>query len=467
MLRIPEGKYLDWFKFFREDGTPLAYEELPHRLLMKDGRSHELVYRLIHLPTGAERWMYLRSSPILDGRGHVAMIINIFRDVSDVKRQAVELARLNGLLTDQSARLNNLIKNIPGAVWEADVQNNQAPSIRVMNDYFGRLLGYESKEGTADPYYPGPEDVHPDDRPAIARGVIDLLAGKPTVLSYRIRHHEGHYVDVETYCSVASDDNGVKHLYGVTMDITKRKQAEQAALQQAEMLRQSNDDLQQFAYVASHDLQEPLRMVTSYLQLVEQRYASKLDDDAREFIGYAVDGSNRMKALIQDLLMYSRVETSNRDFAEMRVQDALDAAVHNLQLTFEDTKAALNVSALPTVRADQSQIAQLFQNLIANAIKFRSERPPVIEIGCVREDAFWHFKVADNGIGIEPQHLERIFVIFQRLHTRSKYPGTGIGLAICKRVIERHGGKIWAESQPGVGTAIHFTLPSNPERSTP
>ena len=201
-------------------------------------------------------------------------------------------------------------------------------------------------------------------------------------------------------------------------------------------------------------------MITSYLQLLERRYKDKLDQDAHEFINYAVDGSTRMKALINDLLAYSRVKTGEQDFARFDTKAALEQAVTNLQISIAETGAQITYALLPNILGNEAQFVQLFQNLLSNAIKFHGEEPPKIEVKAERSGTVWKFSLKDNGIGIEPQYVERIFIIFQRLHTKDRYPGTGIGLAICKKVVEHHGGRIWAESTPGTGTTFWFTIPS-------
>ena len=237
-------------------------------------------------------------------------------------------------------------------------------------------------------------------------------------------------------------------------DLEEKVQERTAALQR------SNDDLRRFAYVASHDLQEPLRTVSLYLQLIEQRYPDKLDDDGREFIAFAVDGATRMKDLIDALLTYSRLESKPRNFTQIDTQAILDEVRKLMEVSISEADANITADPLPQITADEQLMLQLFQNLVSNAIKYRSDRKPEIHVGANRENGQWVFKVQDNGIGIEPQYLERIFVIFQRLHDRSTYPGTGIGLAVAKRTVELHGGQIWAESEVGKGTTFFFTIPS-------
>ena len=242
-------------------------------------------------------------------------------------------------------------------------------------------------------------------------------------------------------------------------EIVERKRAEEQLKRTLADLERSNKELEQLAYVASHDLQEPLRMVSSYTQLLARRYQDQLDQDAHEFIGYAVDGAARMQRLINDLLGYSRVGTRGKPFGKTDCQEALRETLANLQPAIDETKATVTHDPLPTVLADEPQLVQVFQNLVSNAIKFRGQAPPAIHIGAQRKNDEWVFSVRDNGIGIDPQYYERIFVIFQTLHSRDQYPGTGIGLALCKRIVERHGGRIWVESEPGRGSIFYFTIP--------
>jgi nitrogen fixation negative regulator NifL len=242
-------------------------------------------------------------------------------------------------------------------------------------------------------------------------------------------------------------------------DITERKRAEEKLRLALADLGRSNKDLEQFAYVASHDLQEPLRMVSSYTQLLARRYQGQLDAAANEFIAYAVDGANRMQKLINDLLAYSRVGTRAKALAATDCTAVLDQALANLKAAIETSGAVVTHDPLPTVMHDNLLLVQLFQNLIGNAMKFHVEMPPRIHVSAGQKGDEWVFAVRDNGIGIDPQYAERIFTIFQRLHTREEYAGTGIGLAICKKIVERRGGRIWVESQPGRGSTFYFTIP--------
>ena len=242
-------------------------------------------------------------------------------------------------------------------------------------------------------------------------------------------------------------------------EVSERKQTEIALAQRAHQLARSNAELQQFAYVASHDLREPLRKVRSYTELLQQRYEGQLDAKADKYIAYIVDGATRMQTLITDLLVYSRAGKEDVNLTMTDLSEVLNQVLADLEVTLQKSKAIITYDPLPVIKADTSQMTQLFQNLIGNAIKFCDQEVPQVQISAQRQNGVWHFAVSDNGIGIDPQYAERIFVIFQRLHSRSEYSGTGIGLAICKKVIENHHGRIWLESELMQGATFHFTIP--------
>ncbi|TAN56229.1 MAG: GHKL domain-containing protein, partial [Rhodospirillales bacterium] len=235
-------------------------------------------------------------------------------------------------------------------------------------------------------------------------------------------------------------------------------------IESAQEIQRSNAELEQFAYAVSHDLQEPLRMVASYVQLLARRYQGKLDNDADDFIRFSVDGAKRMQQMITDLLEYSRIQRKGNPMSRVELDEPLADALKNLELSVDEAGALIEIETrpLPTVTADSAQMARLFQNLIGNAIKYREKtRKPEIHVKVKRIGAQWEFRLSDNGIGIDPQYFDRIFQVFQRLHARADYPGTGIGLAVCRRIVERHGGRIWVESEPGKGSTFIFTLPAN------
>ena len=266
------------------------------------------------------------------------------------------------------------------------------------------------------------------------------------------------FVEIMVYPVKDEEGNIIQFVY-IYRDITERKQAEKALKQMADELARSNADLQQFAYAASHDLQEPLRVIAGFVKLLEKRYKGKLDAEAQEFIGFTVEGVERMQQLIKDLLQYSKVGMKENEFKPIDCSSVLSKAIFNLQVAIRESGTLVTHDNLPTVMSDSTLLTSLFQNLLGNAIKFRGEQPLRVHISAERKKNEWQFSVRDTGIGIEPQQTERIFGVFQRLHTREKYKGTGLGLAICKRIVERHGGRIWVESEPGKGSIFYFTIP--------
>lgn len=258
-----------------------------------------------------------------------------------------------------------------------------------------------------------------------------------------------------------------RYVVASVVDITERKKSEKILQENLVELKRSNEDLQQFAYVCSHDLQEPLRVITNYTQLLERRYRGQLDDNADDFIEFITDAASRMQVLINDLLVFSRVHTRGQEMRETDCNYVVKKAMDNLKLAIEENEATIVIETepLPAVLGDSTQLTQLFQNIIGNAIKFRSEIKPIIRISTEEGQEYWTFKIKDNGIGFEMQYAARIFVIFQRLHPKETYAGSGIGLAVCKKIVERHGGDIAVESEPGEGTTIVFTLKKTKENS--
>jgi len=305
------------------------------------------------------------------------------------------------------------------------------------------------------------EICHPDDWESVLEQSRRIWSedGGAGELSFCVKSEDGNIFHMNAHTLLVVDPPGHARLYAVFMDVTERARNQAELKARAEELRRVNDELRQFAYVASHDLQEPLRMVTSYLQLIDTRYTDRLDADGRVFINYAVDGATRMKALINDLLMYSRVQRGQDAFVTVDLNRVLTRVLQNLEIAITENNALITHDPLPVIRGSENEMSQLFQNLIGNAIKFRRDEAPVIDIKCQKLTDAYVIKLTDNGIGIEKQYLGRIFEVFQRLHTREKYPGTGIGLAIVKKVVENHGGTITVDSELNKGTTFTITLP--------
>lgn len=288
-----------------------------------------------------------------------------------------------------------------------------------------------------------------------AAGELQFFRSRHRLASGEIREVEVHLGPVRML--------GRQYVHAIVHDVTDRERYQAELMEKSAKLESSNAELQQFSYIASHDLQEPLRTIASFLQLLERRHGDKLDADGREFIGFAVDAAGRLQAMIQDLLEYSRVGTRGRPFAACDMNQVLALAQGNLTTAIADSAATIEVQPLPQVVADQVQMVSLMQNLIGNALKYRRDGvAPVIRVWAEDQGERWVFGVADNGIGIDPQYFDRIFLVFQRLHTREKFGGTGIGLALCRKILQRHGGGIWLDSIPGAGTTFHFSLPKRP-----
>jgi PAS domain S-box-containing protein len=357
-------------------------------------------------------------------------------------------------LVGDVGRLNQILEVIE-SMSEAWLLMDHVGRVQRANPAAATLLECEEAELVGRPFA---EICGSDAIPATPWHLLDRApSGRLTHFDVEITTRTGRLVPISISVGLVRDRRGkVIGMQVVANDITERKQAEVALTRQAEELARSNAELEQFAYVASHDLQEPLRMMASFAQLLAKRYKDQIDADADEFIDYIVDGAARMQRLINDLLSYSRVDRRDKEFAPTDCAAVVATTRANLRAAIEESGAMVITNPLPVVMADETQLVQLFQNLLGNAIKFRGEKPVLVYIGAERRGNDWLFWIWDNGIGIEPQYVERIFLIFQRLHGRSQYPGTGIGLAIAKKIVERHAGRIWVESEPGKGQHVLF-----------
>ncbi len=397
---------------------------------------------------GSAVWVAFSMVVERDAEGRPLYEIGIYDDIT--ARKSAEQA-----LRESEARFRQTFELAGSGMAHVGLDGRFLRVNRRLREILGRseqeLLGLSVKDIS-----------HPEDRDLTDRQRGRVRSGELGVAHFEKRYlrADGRTVWVDLAVALVRGADG-SPLYEIAVfdDITERKHAEAALHAAHEELKRSNAELEQFAYVASHDLQEPLRMVSSYTQLIQRRYGDKLDGDAKEFMHYVVDGAARMKQLIEDLLAYSRVGTKGKEFRPIELEAALKRAVTNLRAAIQESGASVTWDPLPQVVADDGQLAQLFQNLIGNALKFRGAGVPRVHVSALEKEGEWEISVRDNGIGIEPQYFERIFMVFQRLHTKGEYPGTGIGLAICKKVVERHGGTIWVTSQPGEGSEFHFTLP--------
>jgi PAS domain S-box-containing protein len=433
---IPEG----FAERLVADGLRSAEDALAQQI----GTGIELIARR---KNGTEFPIEIMLSPLDSAEG--ILVTAAIRDIS-VRREAEKhLALMEG-------RYRGLLEAAPDAM----VVVNQAGDIVLLNVQAEKQFGYHRDELVGQRM----KDIIPAG--FAERLIADALRSAEDALAQQIgtgieltaRRKDGSEFPIEIMLSPLESAEGIL-VTAAIRDITMRKVAEAHLLYKVEELNRSNEELGQFAYIASHDLQEPLRMVASYTQLLARRYKGRLDSDADEFITFAVDGANRMQRLIQDLLAYSRVGTKGKDLLETSSEDALERSLLNLRGAIADSGALVTHDALPSVLADEMQLVQLFQNLVGNAIKYQKAGTPKIHISASKNGGTkWTFSVRDNGLGIDPQYFERIFVMFQRLHKREEFAGTGIGLAICKKIVERHGGTISVESQPGQGSNFLFAL---------
>jgi len=429
------------------DGTRTAAEALAQQI----GTGIELSARR---KDGSEFPIEIMLSPLQSAEG--ILVTAAIRDISVRKAAEAHLAQMEG-------RYRGLLEAAPDAM----VLVNQAGAIVLVNLQAEKQFGYRRDELVGQQV----EHIIPE---GLAERLLEDTLGPPQhglAESIRVgvelngRHRDGSAFPIEIMLSPLESAEG-RLMTVAIRDISTRKQAEAHLLEKVKELNRSNEELGQFAYIASHDLQEPLRMVASYTQLLSKRYKGKLDADADEFIAFAVDGANRMQRLIKDLLSYSRVGTTGKQLLDTSSEEALQQALMNLGGAIEDSFALVTHDPLPDVLADEMQLVQLFQNLVGNAIKYQNPGVPRVHISAARSrGAKWTFSVQDNGLGIDPQYFDKIFGMFQRLHKREEFAGTGIGLAICKKIVERHGGSIAVESQPGQGSTFRFALARSERKS--
>lgn len=385
------------------------------------------------------RWYLVSDNETSDGG-----TATVCTDITGLKTAEEELRKLS-LAVEQS----------PAAVIITDLDGK----IEYANPRFEETSGYKAKDVIGrNPRFLKSGHTSTDQYEQLWESIA---SGKEWRGEFHNINRKGEfYWEQASISPIKTDDGRTTHYLAVKEDITLRKAYEENLRSSVTKLRHSNTELERFAYVASHDLQEPLRTVASYVQLLRRKYKDKLDGEAQEYIDFAVDGSKRMSQLLKDLLAYSRVGTEDKNFTDVDCVASLNVALGNLGSAITKSEATLNIGSLPNVEGDAVQLSQLFQNIVGNAIKYRShDRPLIVDITAEEVDGEWVFMVKDNGIGIDPKHFDRIFTIFQRLHLQEEYDGTGIGLALCERIIWRHEGRIWLESVPGEGSTFYFSLP--------
>ncbi len=390
---------------------------------------------------GSWRWVELSSYGLLDDPVVGGFVVT----VREITERHVDEARLRAMLAHSSDII--VIVDADGNVRWASAAGTD-------------LLGHPSGDSAAD--VDGTDLVHPDDLSKMQERFGELLAGEggfddPTVV--RVRDSEGSWHELEVVVSNLLEDPNVQGFLLNCRDVTERMEMERRLQSMTQELARSNADLAQFASVASHDLQEPLRTLSGFAQLLQRRYGDRLDADAQELVGFILESAARMRELIDDLLVYSRMSHAELRPEMVDAGELVEEVNWSLAQAIHDAGAEISVHALPRVEVDRSQFERLFQNLISNAIKFRNGDAPRIQISAAQSDDAWTFSVADNGIGVDPSKATRIFDVFERLHPRERYEGTGMGLAICHRIVERHGGRIWVEPGPDGGSVFSFTLP--------
>lgn len=435
-----------WLKMYKPDSLPSAISQ--YKEFISTSKPFEMVISLLG-KDGKYRDFLTKSIPIADKKGQVEQWFGTHTDISELKKAESELEK-------SRERLNIALENGRIGLWEWDFLSGSV----IWDSRMEKIFGYEPGQFPGN-YSAFENSVHEEDIPHVRKALSDCIEnGTPFETIYRTkpRNNESNYISAKAF--VVKDNEGKPlSMSGVCLDVTDlQKGTQQALFRLNEDLLRSNTDLQQFAYVASHDLQEPLRMISSFTQLLQLKYHDRLDDDGKEYIRYAVEGSKRMYALINGLLTYSRVQTRSREFQMVDMNNVVKKVRENLSLIIDETHAVINCENLPVILADESQMIQVVQNLMENSLKFRNGIPE-ISLSYMVSDKMYVFSFKDKGIGIEPQYFDRIFRIFQRLHRIDEYEGTGIGLAVCKRIIERHGGTIRVDSVPGSGSTFYFSIP--------
>jgi PAS domain S-box-containing protein len=438
--KLPDFSALKALRLMKERGLDIPF------IVLTGAVSEEVVVECIK--EGAADYLLKDRLTRLGPAVENAMAENILR--SQKRCAEAELRKSN-------QRFQSLLETTKAIPWEYDLVAGRFTYVgpRVAN-----LLGHPLSDWHAPGFWE--QHVLPEDRTT-----LENLTAAPAAsvgdceFECRMVARGGAPVHLHCVVNAVSAAHGGRMLRGFMIDVTERRQMQDALARHAEDLARSNEELKQFAYAASHDLQEPLRMVAFYSQLLARRYKERLDSDGEEFLGFVLEGATRMSDLLKTLLAYSRVSTRKPDFAQVDTEAIFQESLEMLRLAIRESHATVTHTPLPTVTGDPTQIRQLFQNLLGNAIKFRGAREPEIQVSAEPEEDAWHYSVRDNGIGIEPQYFDTVFAIFQRLHTREEYEGSGVGLAICRRIMEQHGGEIWVESEPGAGSTFHFRIPKS------
>ena len=457
IMRVPRGENISRsapikeqavsYKVF-QNGIELNPDKLPAQVAASTGEPVKESELDIVFSDGRIVKLLLGAEPLFDSEGKVRGAITAGMDITHHKL-------IEDSLRESEERLRLAQKGGNVGVWDWNTVTDELSFTPELEHLYGL------SQGTIKTYQDWRQLTHPDDIEKIEAERDDKIAkNEPFDLEFRIFHKSGDIRWLSARGGAIVNKKGdVIRVLGINTDITERKQAEEQVKLRTEELAKSNADLKQFTYVASHDLREPLRMISSFLQLLERRYIDQLDEDANEFIGFAVEGAKRLDSMIMDLLEYSRVANKEIQFTGLDLEKVIDQIISNLNVLIEENSAQITYDSLPIIRGDENQMIILFQNLIGNAIKYRQEETPKIHVSAEKEANQYVIRVKDNGMGIDPQHLERIFTIFHRLHPHTEYKGTGIGLSIAQRIVHQHGGEIWAESEPGKGSTFSFSIP--------